>query len=82
MGDGVQVMRTSETGCYFCGILDAFHKGPDLYAPKMNRFHVNLTKMNGKWYLSINGLSYPVKYCPSCGRKLDENTKYEVTDWL
>ena len=21
-------------------------------------------------------------HCPNCGRKLDENTKYEVTDWL
>lgn len=82
MGKGVQTMKTNETGCYFCGVLDAFSKGPDLYAPKMNRFHVNLTKINDKWYLAINGLSYPVKYCPNCGRKLDENTKYEVTDWL
>lgn len=23
-----------------------------------------------------------IKYCPNYGRKLDENTKYEVTEWL
>lgn len=54
----------------------------DLYASTMNKFHVNLSEMDGKWYLMIKGLPYPIKYCPNCGRKLDENTKYEMTDWL
>ena len=75
-------MTTTSNNCYLCSTLNAFHDGPDLYAPKMNRFHVNLNEQDGKWYLTINGLSYPIKYCPNCGRKLDENTKYEMTDWL
>lgn len=72
--------------CYLCSTLcstlNAFHDGPDLYASTMNKFHVNLSEMDGKWYLMIKGLPYPIKYCPNCGRKLDENTKYEMTDWL
>lgn len=67
---------------YLCSTLNAFHDGPDLYASTMNKFHVNLSEMDGKWYLMIKGLPYPIKYCPNCGRKLDENTKYEMTDWL
>lgn len=35
-------MTSVSNNCYLCSTLDAFHKGPDLYAPKMNRFHVNL----------------------------------------
>ena len=23
-----------------------------------------------------------IEYCPNCGRKLDENAKCEITDWL
>ncbi len=73
---------TLSNNCYLCSTLNAFHDGPDLYASTMNKFHVNLNEMDGKWYLAINDLFYPIKFCPNCGRKLDENTKYEVTDWL
>lgn len=72
----------SQKGCYLCETLNYFNDGPDLYAPKMNRFHVNLNELNGKWYLMINGYPYSVKYCPNCGRKLDEWTTFEVKDSL
>ena len=42
--------------CYLCSTLNAFHDGPDLYASTMNKFHVNLSEMDGKWYLMIKGL--------------------------
>lgn len=74
--------KINQNNCYLCSTLNAFHDGPDLYASTMNKFHVNLSEMDGKWYLMIKGLPYPIKYCPNCGRKLDENTKYEMTDWL
>lgn len=73
------------TRCYLCGVLNPFHDGPDLYAPKMtkmNKFCVNLNELDGKWYLMINGLPYPVKYCPNCGRKLDEKAAFDVVDSL
>lgn len=73
--------RLSE-GCYLCRTLNAFHDGPDLYAPKMNEFHVNLNEQDGRWYLMINVFSYPVRYCPHCGRRLNGNTKFEITDRL
>lgn len=73
-------------GCYLCGTLNAYHDGPDFRAaidlPKNKRHFVNLNEIDGKWYLMIDGIPYPVKACPSCGRKLDENTKFKVTDGL
>lgn len=83
--DGVSISFTAErktVDLNRLAALNAFHDGPDLYASTMNKFHVNLSEMDGKWYLMIKGLPYPIKYCPNCGRKLDENTKYEMTDWL
>lgn len=76
------LLDTNSTSCYLCGTLNYFHDGPDLHAPKMNNFHVNLNELDGKWYLMINNLPYPVKYCPNCGRRLDEKTKFNEFDWL
>lgn len=30
----------------------------------------------------IKGLPYPIKHCPNCGRRLDKDAKFEMTDWL
>lgn len=72
----------SENNCLICSTLNFFHNGPDLYASSMLSKHVNLHEKNGKWFLMIADHPYPVKYCPYCGRKLDKNTKFEVTNSL
>lgn len=80
-----RVIKRKE-GCYLCGTLNAYHNGPGL-SPTRNfsrikRPHIGLNEFDGKWYLIADGVPYPVKHCPNCGRKLDENTKFTVTDGL
>lgn len=70
-----------KSGCYLCGTLNAYHDGPDLHESN-GAPHVCLIELDGKWYLMVEGFPYPVRYCPNCGRKLDENTKFTVTDGL
>lgn len=71
----------SKEGCYLCATLNAYHDGPDLYESN-SALHIYLNELDGKWYLMVDGLPFLVKHCPNCGRKLDENTKFKVTDGL